>query len=365
MERGGTYGQNNYSYNQYDDRPIQMTAQVEDGASNGLALASMIIGIISMVGACCFGGFLGLIGLILGIIALANRQCHRKGMAIAGIILSGLAFMITITVMIAGIASDDETISVNNIAAIEKDITEKNNNSSTVKNETSDTNDELYNQNESIKVDNKNKNTQEAKYEILDTQFYTFVNNIGSGEYYFLMEIKNTGDCDIYLDECYVDLEDSTGKLLQTGDTMSNCPSVIKPGEVGYFYNGVFSNLLDDNVNIKDVDSIVPHVEIVPATKECIEYPISDITITEEYGCAKIIGRVTNNTDDDDSGVYINVVFYNSEDKVIGITGTNVYDIKAGETKGFDCSSMYMAGDSKCEDIARCKVIAQKDYWQW
>ena len=126
MDRGGNYGQNNYSYNQHNDRPIQLSMPSEEKTSDGLALASLIIGIISLIGACCFGGFLGVASLILGIIALANRYCNRRGMAIVGIILSTLAFMITIIVLILGIANSKDTSNISNLieqttSTIEKD----------------------------------------------------------------------------------------------------------------------------------------------------------------------------------------------------------------------------------------------------
>ena len=326
--------------------------------SDTLAVVSLIIGIISIIGACCMGGFLGIIGATLGIVAIVDRYCNKKAQAIMGIVFSVLAFILTVVVLMIGSTGDKNETSEEISAKIENEqsyntIEPTNEDALAVPN------------NNTISVTTKPAVEKEVMYEIVDTQFYTFVNSIGSGEYFFIMEIENTGSCDLYLAECKVDLEDSNGHLLQTGDTMSNCPSIIKPGEKGYFYNGTLEMLIDDNVNVRDVATAVPHIEIEAANGEAIEYPISDLSIAEENGYAKVVGRVTNNTSEDDSGVYINVIFYNCDGKVIGITGTNVYDIKAGETKGFDCSSMFMAGELNYSDIADYKIIAQKDYLQW
>ena len=63
---------------------------------NGMAITSMIIGIIAVAGLCCCPtGYLGIIGLIFGLVA--NNQMSTgaynnasKGMATAGLICSGI-----------------------------------------------------------------------------------------------------------------------------------------------------------------------------------------------------------------------------------------------------------------------------------
>lgn len=77
-------------------------------ASNGLAVASLVIGIISVLGFCCLGGFLGSVGIVLGIIALTDKQCRWKAMAIIGTVLSAFALITTIGFLVLG-ASDSET----------------------------------------------------------------------------------------------------------------------------------------------------------------------------------------------------------------------------------------------------------------
>lgn len=74
--------------------------------SNGLGIASMVIGIIALLLSCCYGGFLGIIGLILGIIVV-TKQDTEKGTAIAGIITSSVAIIISIVMLIAGVSLMD------------------------------------------------------------------------------------------------------------------------------------------------------------------------------------------------------------------------------------------------------------------
>ena len=75
-EISSTYSNNNY--NQYN-------APYKKG--KGLAIASMVLGIVSLTIGCCSGiGFIcALLGFIFGIIAQKKNRC---GMAVAGIITS-------------------------------------------------------------------------------------------------------------------------------------------------------------------------------------------------------------------------------------------------------------------------------------
>lgn len=75
--------------------------------TNGMAIASMVLGILSIL-TTCVGIILGIIGLILGIVALNQiKQSGQsgRGMAIAGIICSsaGLVIYLLITLLYMGL----------------------------------------------------------------------------------------------------------------------------------------------------------------------------------------------------------------------------------------------------------------------
>jgi len=70
-----------------------MAPPPQDG--NGMATASLVLGIISLF---CFGLVLGIIGLILGI--LAKKKMPNNGKATAGIVLSILGLVGWAVVMI-------------------------------------------------------------------------------------------------------------------------------------------------------------------------------------------------------------------------------------------------------------------------
>lgn len=89
--------QYNYNYNEPPQKP----------QSTGLAIASMVLGIVSIVFSCVYYISLicAVVGLVLGIVSLKKYNAGRK-MAIAGIVTSSVSFfLIIIWVLIIGIVA--------------------------------------------------------------------------------------------------------------------------------------------------------------------------------------------------------------------------------------------------------------------
>lgn len=267
----------------------------------------------------------------------------------------------------------DEDTEVRQEISIEDNEETKSKNDGT-KEVTEDTSGSEENSNESkeddasLRVSNEREsdsNNNDVSYNITDAQFYTFVNSIGDTEYCFLLEVENTGNCDLYLDECIMDLEDNDKHLLMAGEHASYAPDVIKPGEKGYFYNSVLSRIIPDDVDTSNGVNCVPNITVVKAKKTPPKYEVSDISVIKEYGSAKLTGRITNSTDKDEDIVVIYTLYYDNNNKLLGIDRTSVYDVKAGQTQSFDSSAIFMQGDSSYDDIADYKIIAQGSYTQW
>ena len=76
---------------------------------NGLAIASMVLGIVSLVLDClCCGMFswlTALVGLVLGIVACIKG--NRSGIVIAGLILNGLALVFALVTIVVIVLSAD------------------------------------------------------------------------------------------------------------------------------------------------------------------------------------------------------------------------------------------------------------------
>lgn len=99
---------------------------------SGVAIASLVIGIISLLLSCCYGGFLGIIGFILAIIGINTSS--KKAVAIWGLVTSTISIVITVISLIFGFAllgstdnsSDTSNNSTNPITQSEDETTDPN-----------------------------------------------------------------------------------------------------------------------------------------------------------------------------------------------------------------------------------------------
>ena len=90
-------------------QPVYMESQSTQ-TGMGLAIAGMVLGILSIV-CCCFSPFnviFAIIGLILSIVSLIQKK-PGKGMAIAGIICSAVAivFLVVCIAVIGGVSTSN------------------------------------------------------------------------------------------------------------------------------------------------------------------------------------------------------------------------------------------------------------------
>lgn len=111
---------------------------------SGFGIASLVIGIVSLVFSCFGVGFLGILGFIFSIIAFAQKG-KGKGTAIAGIITSIIAFLISFLVIVLGFSLfSDDGEKENNKSALNEENEERTENR-TEKNDFSVEESELYN----------------------------------------------------------------------------------------------------------------------------------------------------------------------------------------------------------------------------
>lgn len=204
----------------------------------------------------------------------------------------------------------------------------------------------------------------EISYEITDVVNVIEDSSYGDGKRYtVIIEVTNTGDIPIYLEKCVLDFEDNNGHLLQTDDFLSKVPDIAQPGERGYFYtNG--SSSFDDNVDFSNGCNLIPSLTIEKAKRELKSHEVIDTSLYPSYGAVGIKGRIVNETDKDISLIYVTTVFYDSNGKVLGISGTNVTDIKANSKTSFDDSGIFMK-DFSVNDVADYRVYADEMYMQF
>ncbi len=186
---------------------------------------------------------------------------------------------------------------------------------------------------------------------------------LDSISFYAIVEIENTGNVNLNLKDASFDFEDADGSLLATNSSIlvSSDPDIIAPGEKGYFYcNGV---PLSGNIDENTYYVLKPNLTVEKTKREFWRYELSDLSITEGdlFSPLSVIGRITNNTEKEDSLVWIPCVLYGKDNTPIAAFGTNVTELQAGETRSFDISAVNLAGmDLELSDVADYKVFAGK-----
>ena len=204
----------------------------------------------------------------------------------------------------------------------------------------------------------------EPSYKISDIYFDHETNSLGSRYYTGIVEITNKGDTNLYLKSCTFDLEDDKGHLLQTENEYSvgASPNIIAPGEKGYFYN--MTTTLEDDVSLKNGINLKPDVEIEEARGEPTDFEVSDVSLAKDSFGPKITGRVKNTSDEEESLLSVDVLYYNKSGKVIGIASGSVSDIKPGKRKSFEISGMNLSQKVKDGKYSKYKVFSRATYIQ-
>lgn len=110
----------------------------------------------------------------------------------------------------------------------------------------------------------------------------------------------------------------------------------------------------------------VPHYKVDEARHEIIDYEVSDLGIREDdmFKC-KVSGRLTNTQDEEINLLYVYVIYYDSEGRVLGISGTNITDVQPGDTTSFELIGQFFYDGVTYSDIAEYKVIPRAWYMQF
>ncbi|MEG1946768.1 MAG: DUF4190 domain-containing protein [Lachnospiraceae bacterium] len=90
---------------QKEENPVVMDSnnRSQKGEGIGLGIASMVLGIISIILSCTYINVItAIVSIILGIIQIVKNE--KKGMAIAGIVCSVVSVVILVMLVIIGIA---------------------------------------------------------------------------------------------------------------------------------------------------------------------------------------------------------------------------------------------------------------------
>lgn len=118
---------NNYDPNMYNNNAYNnYEPYSENNGKKGMAIASMVLGIIALVTCICYCSAipLGIVSIILAIIVLVKHK-NGKGFAITGIITSAIGIIISIvTIALAGPVTDNMNDLIQNADVYVQEYTE-------------------------------------------------------------------------------------------------------------------------------------------------------------------------------------------------------------------------------------------------
>lgn len=220
----------------------------------------------------------------------------------------------------------------------------------------------------SVQIDNVTEQTSTPieDYKITYQNAVIYKNTLGKNICSCIVEIENTGKVDLYLDDAVFDFEDKDGNLLATYSTLISCdPERISKGEKGYFYcnSAPVAGNIDENTEY----IFSPKLKVEKSKYDIIEYEISETSISEGRHSSEytVIGRINNITDEDDSMVWLCCVLYRDDGTPIAASGTNILDLRAGETRSFDIKGIELSEwNIEMYEIADYKVYAFKSQYQ-
>ena len=194
------------------------------------------------------------------------------------------------------------------------------------------------------------ESTNAESYEVTYTSAKLYTSSIGTVWLQTIIEVENTGDSDLYLSAGAYDLEDDTGKLVSSQDLVSVYPSVISPGEKAYYYEETTVDDLDENT----VLTVIPRPKVAQSKVDKIQFPISDFELkADEYNGVSMIGRVENNTDEEQTLVNIACILFDSENVPIGVIFTMLTeDFNASDKIGFEGTGFSLPPDVTMENVA-------------
>ena len=194
---------------------------------------------------------------------------------------------------------------------------------------------------------------EKVDYSVGEAQVTVFQSSIGTNWIKVVVPVKNTGNTNLYMSSCSIDIEYSNGTLADALKNVSVYPQVVKPGETAYYYEETTFDGTETN-GLK----AVPHVKAEKAKVDLIRFEVSEAKMSNEgYFGTKVTGRVKNTSDKPDSLIYVVANFFDSNGNLIGQQFTILSDESAvGEKVGFETSSV--TSHLNEDEIASFDVIA-------
>lgn len=204
---------------------------------------------------------------------------------------------------------------------------------------------------------------QQNGYNVTYQYFNVFDDGYGKAEYQAIIEIQNTSSGNLYLGTAKFDIYDRSRNIVASESFISSDPSVIAPGEKGYYYSngGYLDNVPMGNYVLR------PTINVESTNLSATRFSVSGTSIkTTDFGKnIDVLGTITNNTSEDEGLLWVVIVLFDNNNLPIGVYGTNILDVNAGSTVGFEAEGWHLPEYITINDVARYEVIAAPTQYQF
>lgn len=110
-----------------------------------------------------------------------------------------------------------------------------------------------------------------------------------------------------------------------------------------------------------------PTINVEPTNLSATRLTVSGTSIkTTSFGKnIDVLGTITNNTAESEGLLWVVIVLFDNNNLPIGIYGTNILDVNAGSTVGFEAEGWHLPEYITINDVARYEVIAAPTQYQF
>lgn len=213
-------------------------------------------------------------------------------------------------------------------------------------------------------VANESDSQNQANYNVTYQNISFYQDSINTLWAQAIVEITNTGNCDLYLNYSSYELISEAGSIIHTNsNSFTAYPQVISPGEKGYYYEEV---MMDEGTPTEGI-SITPHINASSSKIVNTRLEVSNTEVYDkEFGNIDLHGKIKNTTDTEQSYISVAAVLFNSEKKPIGLLHTALPDsFQPGEERGFELEAFSLPPSINKAAISEYTVYSYPIQYQY
>lgn len=151
-----------------------------------------------------------------------------------------------------------------------------------------------------------------------------------------VIQVKNTGNVPLILSNPTIRIANESGTVIvdESGNGIFTGPSYLRVGDIGFIYTSGPLPLPEGY--FPGYDYKAQATADLTACKEVYEYPISNLSISDDgRGVPMVSGTVTNDDSETAKLIEVSVMFLDNEGKMLGVASDVVVNLAPGASQNF------------------------------